>query len=207
VEYTNGGLQVLHAFPSFAGDGEAPVGVVNTSSGLFGITRRGGANRGGTLYTTAGGYQVLHSFMPTYPEGTPSSLTADQAGNLYGGFSYSSNCGFAYHQSVFQVSPPSWNPVSLASIGSSPGVVSVFVSTDTLGNIYGTTDFGGQYFQGNVFKLTCCWNYTDLHDFSGSPSDGNGPAASPVVDAHGDIFGTTLNGGSNFAGVVWEISP
>jgi uncharacterized repeat protein (TIGR03803 family) len=205
VEYTNGGLQVLHAFPSFSGDGEAPIGVVNTSNGLYGITRRGGANRGGTLYTTAGGYQVLHSFLPTYPEGTPGSLTADQAGNLYGGFSYSTNCGFA-NQSVFQVSPPSWSPVSLASIGSSPGA-SVYVSTDTLGNIYGTTDFGGQSGQGSVFKLTCCWNFTELHDFSGYPSDGDGPVASPVVDAHGNIFGTTLNGGSNFAGVVWEISP
>jgi hypothetical protein len=85
------------------------------------------------------------------------------------------------------------------------------VSTDASGNLYGTTSDGGQYFQGNVFKLTCCWNYTDLYDFSGG-DDGSRPTAAPVVDAQGNIYGTTSQGGAsgqgaNGKGVVWEISP
>jgi uncharacterized repeat protein (TIGR03803 family) len=31
--------------------------------------------------------------------------------------------------------------------------------------------------------------------------------ASPVVDSQGNIYGTTLNGGTYGFGVVWEISP
>ena len=60
---------------------------------------------------------------------------------------------------------------------------------------------------GNVYKLTCCWNYTDLHDFAGGPDDGATPGAAPVVDPQGNIYGTTSAGGAYGYGVVWEISP
>ncbi len=204
-ELTNSGLQVLHAFPAFLGDGITPIGgAVNGPDGLYGLTSLGGGNRTGTLYTTAGGYQVLHSFGPYQISGGPTSLAADQAGNLYGTDSFR-NC-FVAGANVSQFSPPGWDPVTLISF--TTNVLSSWVSTDALGNVYGTTDFGGQNGLGNVFKLTCCWTYTDLHDFTGYPTnDGLQPVASPVVDAQGNIYGTTLNGGTYGFGVVWEISP
>ncbi len=201
-EFTNSGIQIQHAFPAFNGDGITPIGVVNGSDGLYGITTEGGSNLSGTLYTTAGGYQILHSFEPDVSEGNPISLAADQVGNLYGTSSFSGSCGGG-SSTVFQLSPPDWNPVTLTSSFQ----FSSWVSTDAAGNVYGTTDFGGLNFQGNVFKLTCCWNYTDMHDFSGGPNDGDQPLASPVVDAHGNIYGTTVNGGTHGFGTVWEISP
>ena len=70
-EFTNGGIQVLHAFPAFGGDGNDPIGVVSGSDGLYGITGSGGNMGAGTLYTTAGGYQVLHNFALYCPEGSP----------------------------------------------------------------------------------------------------------------------------------------
>jgi uncharacterized repeat protein (TIGR03803 family) len=211
-EFTNGGIQVLHAFPASGGDGSDPIGVVNSSNGLYGITGTGGANASGTLYTTAGGYQVLHSFAGGDPEGSPTSLTADQAGNLYGASSYSLfMCTRAggymefYGTSIYQLSPPGWNPFILENIGVVPFTpLTSWVSTDALGNVYGTTDNVGL---GDVFELTCCWNYTDLHDFAGPPNDGANPLASPVVDAQGNIYGTTSSGGVYGQGVVWEISP
>jgi len=116
-EFTNGGIQVLHAFPAFYNDGSTPIGVVNGSDGLYGITGSGGTYRAGTLYTTAGGYQVLHSFMGMDPEGSPTSLAADLAGNLYGATSYSYVVCTApgppttfYGSSIFQSSPPGWGP-------------------------------------------------------------------------------------------------
>ena len=63
-EFTNGGIQVLHAFPAFQGDGSTPIAVVDGANGLYGITALGGQDGAGTFYTTAGGYQVLHSFLP-----------------------------------------------------------------------------------------------------------------------------------------------
>jgi uncharacterized repeat protein (TIGR03803 family) len=202
-EFTNSGIQIQHDFPAFNGDGSTPIGVVNGSDGLYGITMDGGSNRSGTFYTTAGGYQILHSFVPDFSEGNPISLAADQVGNLYGTSSFSGGCGGG-SSTVFQLSPPDWNPVTLTSSFQ----FSSWVSTDAAGNVYGTTDSGGLNFQGNVFKLTCCWNYTDLHDFTGPPTnDGFQPLASPVVDAQGNIYGTTSSGGTHGFGTVWEISP
>ncbi len=211
-EFTNGGIQILHAFPASGGDGSDPIGVVNGSNGLYGITGTGGGYNGGTLYTTAGGYQVLHSFMPEGPDGYPTSLTVDQAGNLYGASSFVSYmCTQAggYQQfgnaEIFNVTPPGWEPSILFSFLQIETPLSSRVSTDSSGNIYGTTDYLED--TGNVFKLTCCWSYSDLHDFAGPPNDGMQPEASPVVDAQGNIYGTTSGGGTYGYGVVWEISP
>ena len=60
-----------------------------------------------------------------------------------------------------------------------------------------------------MFKLTpngSGWTFTDLYDFTGS-NDGNVPYGGVAVDAEGDVFGTTSEGGSNNDGVVWEITP
>ena len=209
-EFTNGGIQVLHAFHSSFDDGVGPLDVVNGSSGLYGITGAGGAERLGTLYTTAGGYQVLHSFMSIAPEGSPTSLTVDPMGNLYGAASYSYiDClqTRVYGTSIYQLSPPGWSPAILFHSENTNTPLTSWVSTDALGNVYGTTNSDGSQGLGAAFQLTCCWNYTDLHDFAGSPNDGANPAASPVVDAQGNIYGTTQNGGAYGYGVVWEISP
>jgi uncharacterized repeat protein (TIGR03803 family) len=207
-EFTNGGLQVLHAFPAFPNDGATPIGVVKGSDGLYGITGSGGQHAYGTFYTTAGGYQVLHSFVVGDPVGRPISLAADQGGNLYGTANYVSYSCLTptAHVQIFNVSPPDWNPLILTSLDKEAEVeLSSWISTDSVGNIYGTTDDYGAYSSGNVFELTCCWNYTDLHDFG--PSDGSAPEAAPVVDAQGNIYGTTSSGGTYGYGVVWEISP
>ena len=214
-EFTNGGIQVLHAFPAFRGDGSTPIGVVNGSDGLYGITAiRWRHTRAGTLYTTAGGYQVLHSFTGTDPEGSPTSLAADQAGNLYGATSYSyvqcTQAGPLYDvlwHVVLQLSPPDWDPLILENTSPSYTPLTSWVSTDASGNLYGTDDHYGLQGLGSAFNLTCCWNYTDLHDFAGSPNDGGPPEAPPVVDAQGNIYGTTSLGGTYGFGVVWEISP
>ena len=110
----------------------------------------------GTLYTTAGGYQVLHSFMPGGPDGNPTSLAADQAGNLYGTdtYDYFACTAGGYNEifgtSVFQASPPDWNPSILKDISQIFSPLSYQVSTDSLGNVYGTTN--NSY--GNYFPAT-----------------------------------------------------
>ena len=216
-EFTNGGIQVLHAFPAFQGDGSTPIAVVDGANGLYGITALGGQDGAGTFYTTAGGYQVLHSFLPA-SEGPPTSVVADQAGNLYGTSSYTSSiCVAPGHvpgvesfgnAPVFQMSPPDWNPSVLTVLSVFEGAVTARISTDAAGNIYGTSEGSGLYGDSDgVFKLTCCWNYTDLHNFAGGPNDGATPEAPPVVDAQGNIYGTTQSGGTYGQGVVWEISP
>ena len=202
-EFTGGGLQVLHDFFAFSGDGIDPTEVVNGSDGLYGVTNGGGSQSVGTLFTTAGGYRVVHNFMQS-AEPRPMSLAADQDGNLYGTSTFAPTPCSPVQETVFSLSAPDWNPLPLVSL---EGHYGSWVSTDAQGNVYGTTDSTDSSPHGGVFKLTCCWTYTDLHDFSGPPSDGEYPSASPVVDAQGNIYGTTGAGGTYGFGTVWKISP
>jgi uncharacterized repeat protein (TIGR03803 family) len=85
---------------------------------------------------------------------------------------------------------------------------------DAAGSLYGTTDEGGMFGYGVVFKLTpgaSGWTYTTLHNFTGG-SDGAFPKSNVVFDASGNLYGTATNGGRNDlcsygCGVVWEITP
>jgi hypothetical protein len=81
---------------------------------------------------------------------------------------------------------------------------------DTAGNFFGVCVVGGG--AGSVFELTNCSQtcvLVDLHDFSGR--DGYFPYGAPVLDANGNLYGTTQYGGTGDkcnlgCGVVWEIA-
>jgi hypothetical protein len=89
------------------------------------------------------------------------------------------------------------------------------LTMDSTGNLYGTTQSDGAFFQGSVFKLTrtgpFAWQYTSLHDFSGG-SDGYSPYGNVILDSKGNLYGTTAGGGSkgcfsNGCGLVFMITP
>jgi uncharacterized repeat protein (TIGR03803 family) len=84
---------------------------------------------------------------------------------------------------------------------------------DKAGNLYGTTLNGG-YQAGTVFELTpnqdgTVWNETVIHAFcaEGNCGDGLHPKAGLVMDAAGNLYGTTGGGGANNNGVVFRLSP
>jgi uncharacterized repeat protein (TIGR03803 family) len=204
-EFTNGSLHVLHAFSGSPGDGANPQGVIQGQGGLFGTTKYGGGLNSGTVFTTAGGYQMLYAFEPGIGGGNPVSLAADQAGNLYVTTTWAPLTCTPGGAMLYQLSYPDWNIEGIWNWAIYGGTESSWVATDTSGNVYGTTNYG-TWGQGEVFKLTCCWTYTPLYDFSGG-TDGGGIQAAPVVDAQGNVYGTTSAGGAYGYGVVWEISP
>ena len=77
------------------------------------------------------------------------------------------------------------------------------------GELYGTTQFGGTYNQGTVFKIDSAGNLTTLWSFcqqSGCP-DGNRPAAGLTLVTGGNLYGTTYYGGAHGAGTVFKITP
>jgi uncharacterized repeat protein (TIGR03803 family) len=79
---------------------------------------------------------------------------------------------------------------------------------DAAGNLYGTTYEGGQYGHGVVFELSSSSagsTETVLHSFDNS--DGAGPAAGLIMDAAGNLYGTTTAGGQYGSGVAFELSP
>ena len=84
---------------------------------------------------------------------------------------------------------------------------------DQEGNLYGTTQSGGVYGGGVVFKLTPKGEETALYSFcaqgGGRCTDGAQPLAGLVFDRKGNLYGTTAWGGDYFypGGVVFKLTP
>jgi uncharacterized repeat protein (TIGR03803 family) len=79
---------------------------------------------------------------------------------------------------------------------------------DAAGNLFGTTQGGGANNAGTVFEITKTANGysstpTVLVSFNGT--NGNDPYGNLIMDAHGDLLGTTWHGGANGYGVVYEV--
>ena len=78
---------------------------------------------------------------------------------------------------------------------------------DADGNLYGTTSRGGGYDEGTVFEITRQpRRYRVLYNFTGG-TDGGIPFGDLVRDANGNLFGTTVYGGTYGLGTVFEVSP
>ena len=153
------------------------------------------------------------------PEG---ALVADSQGNLYG----TTLVGGAYdYGTIYELTPNgsgTWTNTILYSFcpqgptcadGASPqsGVI-----RDANGNLYGTTLTGGaRSNEGTVFELSPPqgghgpWTQTVLYEFcvSGNCTDGNQPLGGLTFDSHGNLYGTTTEGGPHGQGVVFELSP
>jgi len=76
---------------------------------------------------------------------------------------------------------------------------------DAVGNLYGTTYYGGAFGNGVVFKLDTTGVETVLHTFTGK-ADGSNPAGPLVRDKAGNLYGTTT-GFSSGSGTVFKITP
>ncbi len=229
---------VLYTFTGGT-DGGRPYGslIFDSAGSLYGSAGIGGnlsrcpRNGGcGVIFelspASGGAWQesVLYAFNGGAAGAFPdASLVFDAAGNLYsttiegGDFSRcQGGCGV-----VFELSPTSigfWKETVLhAFTGSSDGSVpTAGLAFDTVGNLYGTTKQGGKNGWGVVFKLSPnssgTWKETLLHTFTDG-ADGAFPSAGVILDAAGNLYGTTEVGGGSFnfcsagCGVVFELSP
>jgi uncharacterized repeat protein (TIGR03803 family) len=134
----------------------------------------------------------------------------DGAGNLYGTIvrgGLACSCG-----AVFELSPAAGGPWTKSTVynfhgvdGSQPyGLVK-----DAGGNLYGTTDFGGDG-EGVVYELSPAaegaWTQTVLHTFD--RATGAGPGSALFLDNSGNLFGTALvGGGSEHPSTIFELYP
>jgi uncharacterized repeat protein (TIGR03803 family) len=163
---------------------------------------------------------VLHTFNPsTSVDGAqPEASLTFHDGNLYGTTETGGSLGYGV---VFALSPNGsggWNEAVLHefSLGEitpgDGGFPTSNVIFDNAGNIYGTTMFGGPGNCGDcgtVFELTpsgMSWTFTTLYTFAGG-SDGLHPQSGLIMDAVGNLYGTTSGGGANNTGAVFELSP
>lgn len=157
-----------------------------------------------------GTYNVLHTFTNSPDGGYPlSGLLRDTQGNLYGttsaGGNTSAACSNNYCGVVFKIDSAG-NETVLYSFNGQPDGSNpqAGLIQDATGNLYGTTCGGGATGNGTVFKVDSSGNETVLYSFGGQP-DGSCPQAGLVLDAAGDLYGTTRSGGTANDGTIFKL--
>jgi uncharacterized repeat protein (TIGR03803 family) len=204
---------ILYSFTDTNGNGNAYdpwFGLVRDLAGnLYGTTLFGGSFGAGTVYKVApGGIEiVLYTFQDSSDGGIPEGgLVLDAKGNLYGttAFGGSSSAG-----TVYELVPNGDEKVIYRFTGQADGGGPAGgLVRDSAGNLYGTTQYGGNSGVGAIFKVTPEGQETTLYSFAGGPSDGVSPfAASLVRDSAGNLYGVTQTGGPSDFGVVFKLDP
>src|SRR5258708_26228703 len=81
---------------------------------------------------------------------------------------------------------------------------------DTAGNLYAADLYGGNGY-GAIFELkpisNGTWKVQVLYKFVNNGTDGHYPGATLTMDAAGNLYGTTQEGGLKNVGVVFELTP
>ena len=196
---------VLHHFTGADG-GISFAGMVQDSVGNFyGVTSVGGSTGLGVVYKlslTSTGWRetVIHSFTGNTDGAAPfmfeTALTLDGLGNIYGSTYQGGAAGAGV---VFKLTPQAsgtWTEKILYTFkgGADGSQPATGVILDKRGNVYGTTWRGGtQAGSGTVFELSAANDYakTVLHDFNFLTDPAKSTPHTLILDAHGNLFGTT----------------
>jgi len=214
---------VLYTFTG-GSDGNGPNSplIFDNAGNLYGTTVTGGTNGNGTVFElkpSGSGWTetVLYSFGDASDGIIPiGSVLLDEKGNLYG---LTQQGGAPGHGTAFELSPNSgggWTKKTIYAFaggtdGSFPygGLIS-----DSTGNLYGFTLAGGtgpcQYYGpgcGTVFELKRShgfWKEVVLFSFPGG-AGGQDPGGL-TLDESGNLYGTTFQGGSGGAGIVFKLA-
>ncbi len=215
----------LHDF-SGQTDGGAPTGILtmDRAGNLYGTASTGGNNNRGTVYkVTHTGSGWLFSTIYTFhgPDGAKplAGMIIGPEGTLYGTTSGGGAAGFGV---VFKLQPPasickstscSWTETVLHSFSSGPqdGADPSYAPLvfDHAGNIYGTTADGGASNGGTVYEMSPSgggWVENVIYSFQVVP-DGSQPTSGVVFDSAGNLYGTTVTGGTDQGGTVFQLTP
>ena len=201
---------VIYSFSN--SDGSIPVSslTLDNAGDLYGTTVAGGANGYGTIYelTYSAGSGWAQSFLYSFNANGVANpyvgLIFDPLGNLYGATADGAG-------GIFKLTPSGDTWIYSLLYGSGGGISACGARgnlvRDGEGNLYGTTYCDGS--NGTIFELIPIngrWTYTTLYYFTGG-NDGYWPSSNVVMDASGNLYGTTQSGGQYGYGVVWEITP
>jgi uncharacterized repeat protein (TIGR03803 family) len=226
---SGGKESVLYRFKA-PPDGDTPQSLLARDhlGNVYGVTQDGGKDSNGTIFKVnkSGKETVLHNFTGGSDGCLPvAGLIADSAGNFYGVTAQGGlgPCDQGYGV-VFKLDTAN-NLTVLYTFGFSDGAYPVSVLLlDEAGNLYGTTEGGGNSacgFDGCgvVFELSPqqdeSWSEAVLYYFcslSGC-ADGAEPSGGPLIkDSSGNLYGATYDGGTSSGcngtcGVVFKLEP
>ncbi len=212
---------LLYIFEGGADGGSPQFGdlVFDATGAMYGTTLLGGTRNLGVVYKLAPSGQgyvesVLHNFIGADDGNNPyGSVLFDSAGNLY----TTASQGGANFGTVVELTPSGggWTETTIYSFLSFPNEDGQFPRSglifDRSGNLYGTTYSGYPFGDGTVFELTPSgggWSESVLHGFKYFPNHHPaGPESNLVMDAAGNLYGTSPGNGVYGWGNVFELTP
>jgi uncharacterized repeat protein (TIGR03803 family) len=163
--------------------------------------------------------EILRSFAGDGDGATPfGGVVRDLAGNLYGTteFGGKATCASQGYGTVYKLDPTGTKTTLHVFCDTDGANPLAKLTRDASGNLYGTTYSGGSHVCfggcGTVFKIDSSNRFTVLYRFSGAP-DGASPWAGLVADEQGNLYGTTVQGGTvtsafiGGCGIVFKIDP
>src|SRR5208337_475040 len=165
---------------------------------VFGLSKKGSNWILNPLYTFAGGNDgaVPYARVIFGPDGSLYGTTYNGGGGGDSGTVFN----LKPYPTACKTALCGWQETVLyrfsgGSDGANPGGGDLIF--DQAGNLYGTTVNGGAYGAGTVFELMPFqggWTESVLHSFSGT--DGAFPSAGLIFDKNGNLYSTTVGGGS-----------
>jgi uncharacterized repeat protein (TIGR03803 family) len=215
----SGKITSIYSFCSKANcvDGQYPTTgtVLGKDGNLYGVTYQGGSATFGTIYklTLNGKITTVYTF--TCPElrcadgQYPTGISLGNDGNFYG---TTSGGGASLLGVLFKLTPGGKFTLLhtfCSSVNCADGQIPGFPPLQgTDGNFYGTTNAGGSFGVGVLYKLTLAGAYTVIKNFcEPSATCNTGFYPTTVVQAgNRNLFGTTANNGSFNSGTVFEIT-
>lgn len=195
-----------------ASGGSNPMaGVIRDAEGnLYGTAWSGGYGSGVVFRVDSSGNETALAGFPGPTDGVSpmGNLARDAAGNIYGA---TSGGGKFLDGIVFKLDAAGRETVLHTFTGGSDGAQPEGgVTLDPAGNLYGTASRGGLpggvNGGGVVWKIDPLGTWTMLYSFTGL-ADGANPKAAPILDAAGNLYGTTTASGFSLSGTIYKLDP
>jgi uncharacterized repeat protein (TIGR03803 family) len=204
----SGTITTLASFSGTNGSNPADALVMDSSGNLYGTAFNGGAHSDGTVFELAQGsgtITALASFKGSDGASPYAGLVMDTSGNLYGTTVFG---GASKDGTVFELAAGSGTITTLASFNGTNGQEpQAGLILDGSGNLYGTTPDGASAGDGHgtVFEVASgSGTITTLASFSGS--SGSYQDGGLVMDASGNLYGTSFAGGAFGDGTVYKVA-
>jgi uncharacterized repeat protein (TIGR03803 family) len=205
----NGNILAQHPFAGSPNDGGQPTAnlVQGADGNFYGTTLGGGTANAGTIFMmdSNANVTVIHSISSSDGVNTLefSPLVQGIDGSLYG---EAQDGGTSSFGAIFKVNVTGNGFSVIHSFAGPDGALPAggLIQTPS-GTFYGTTQGGGGG-QGDVFQMDTSGDVIRLYSFQGAPNDGSQPVSGVIGGVDGNLYGTTLAGGTSNDGTIFKIA-
>ena len=128
----------------------------------------------------------------------------DGRGNLFFTTSGSTPPQTSGISNVFEYSPATQGMTALAGFDNSIGISGLV--SEPSGTLYGTLSGGGAFGRGCIFQIAASdQSVSVVASFNGT--NGSLPVGDLIADSQGNLYGTTVYGGTSGVGTVFKVDP